>query len=163
MEATSSVLGAVLKEHQMAGTVGSAGMEGVEYKHTHCLALCRSVLVPGSRGTGMTVTWSLFSENLKAGSCQGDKRDNSAASSPGPCFRTWWMTSSCSTSTAWAWRPSSIRPSSSSPSFQAQLPWASPCSVWSESQSWAVPEARQTSGVGRKGQSSPPQPARGHT
>lgn len=142
---------------------GQRGAGEVEYKHTHCLALCRSVLVPGSRDTGMSLTWSLFSGNLKAGGCQGEEGDNSAASSPGPCFRMWWMTSSCSTSTARAWRPSSIRPTSSSPSFQAQAPWASPCSVWSELQSWAVPEAQQTSGVGRKGQGSPPQPARGHT
>nr|XP_055183533.1 sphingosine-1-phosphate transporter MFSD2B isoform X3 [Nyctereutes procyonoides] len=49
----------------------------------------------------------------------------------GPCFQMWWMTSSCSTSTAQAWRPSSTPPMSSSPSFPAQVPWASPRSAWS--------------------------------
>nr|XP_019568262.1 PREDICTED: major facilitator superfamily domain-containing protein 2B isoform X3 [Rhinolophus sinicus] len=82
--------------------------------------------------------------SLKAGACQGDKRGSSAALSPGPCFQMWWMTSSCSTSTAQAWRPSFTHPTSSSPRLQAQAPWASPHSVWSLLGMKQEPASRQS-------------------
>ena len=133
-----------------------------KYKHFYCLTLFGPVLVLGNGDPGVNLTQSLSPRALSLAAPKEIKDIILQPLPPGPCFQTWSMTSSCSTSMAQAWRPSSTHPTSSSPSFREQAPWASPLSAWSESQSRAVPEAQKTSGVRSKRQSSPPKPARGH-
>ena len=133
-----------------------------KYKHFYCLTLFGPVLVLGNGDPGVNLTQSLSPRALSLAAPKEIKDIILQPLPPGPCFQTWSMTSSCSTSMAQAWRPSSTHPTSSSPSFREQAPWASPLSAWSESQSRAVPEAQKTSGVRSKRQSSPPEPARGH-